>query len=155
MPCMAYGALMRLILTWQDVHVLVARCSLPSCMTYVVNCPCGKGLIVILSHSPSLARGSLMPSLARGSWWPSLTDAISFGVLAILALGNVNNVFGIFNVLDLGVFAPLILALRSTVVVAPCKQQHEILIVVWCESVQSSLAFICCCHCSSQYDNKK
>jgi hypothetical protein len=61
----------------------------------------------------------LLPSLVRGPFWPSSTDAASFDVLAILALG---------------VFVPLILALHGTVIVASCKQQHEIFIVLW-ESV--------------------
>ena len=81
--------------------VLVARCSSLSCMTYAANCPCGKGLIVVRSQSPSLARGLSLPSLARGLLWPSSTDATSFGVLAILALGNVHNIFGVLNVLVL------------------------------------------------------
>ena len=155
--------------------VLVARFLLSSCMTYAVNCPCGKELIVVLSQSPSLARGLLSPSLARGLLWPSSMDATSFGELALLALNNVHAVFGILNVLafgnvyvvdnvhtifsfgvlDLGVFASLIVALHGMVIVAFCKQQqHEILIVAW-KSDQSSLAFACCCHCFLRYDNKK
>jgi hypothetical protein len=39
--------------------------------------------------------------------------------------------FGILAVLDLSVFAPLILALRGTVALTSCKQQHDILIVAW------------------------
>ncbi len=81
LPCKAYVTLERFIVAWQDVHVLVARCSSSSCMTYAVNCPCGKGLIVVLSQLPSLARGSSRPSLVRGLLWPSSTDGISFGVL--------------------------------------------------------------------------
>jgi hypothetical protein len=42
--------------------------------------------------------------------------------------------FGVLTVLDLGIFVPLILALRGTVAVTSCKQQHAFLIVVW-ESV--------------------
>ena len=81
--------------------VLVARCLWPPRMTYMANCPCGKGLIVVLSQLPSLARVLLLPSLTRGSLWPSLMNATSFGILAILALGNVQVVFGVLNVLAL------------------------------------------------------
>jgi hypothetical protein len=42
--------------------------------------------------------------------------------------------FGVLTVLNLGIFVPLILALRGMVAVASCEQQHEFLIVAW-ESV--------------------
>jgi len=49
-------------------------------------------------------------------------------------LAYVNAFFGVLTVLDLGIFVLLIVALRGTVAVASCEQQHEVLIVVW-ESV--------------------
>jgi len=52
----------------------------------------------------------------------------------VLAIGNVHAIFGVLNVLDIGIFVLLILALRGKVAVASCKQQHEFLIVAW-ESV--------------------
>ena len=85
--------------TWS--LVLVARCSSLPCMTYTANCPCGKGLIVVLSQLPSLARGLLSSSLVRGLLWPSLTDATPFEVLAIHALGDIHDVFGVLDVLAL------------------------------------------------------
>jgi hypothetical protein len=42
--------------------------------------------------------------------------------------------FGVLAVLDLSILVPLIVALRGTVIIPSCKQQHEILIVTW-ESV--------------------
>ena len=42
--------------------------------------------------------------------------------------------FGVLTVLNLGIFVLLILALRGTVAVASCKQQHAFFIVEW-ESV--------------------
>jgi hypothetical protein len=55
-------------------------------------------------------------------------------ILTVLPFGNIHAIFGALTVLDLGVFVPLILALCGMVVVASCKQQHQILIVAW-ESV--------------------
>jgi hypothetical protein len=98
---------------------------------------------------------------------------VLLGVLTILALSDVHAVFAILNVLvfgdlhalanvyaissilavlNLGVFAPLIIMLCDMVIVASYKQQHESLIVAW-ESFHSSLAFICYCCCSLRYDN--
>ncbi len=70
-----------------------------------------------------------------------------FGVLNVLAFGNIMTLamytpslvclhafFGVLTVLNLGIFVLLILALRGTVAVASCEQQHKILIVAW-ESV--------------------
>jgi len=70
-----------------------------------------------------------------------------FGVLNVLAFGNIHDFgdvhavfggvhafFGVLTVLDLGIFVLLILALRGTVAVTSCEQQHEFLIVAW-ESV--------------------
>jgi hypothetical protein len=39
--------------------------------------------------------------------------------------------FGVLTVLNLGIFVLLILALRGTVAVPSCEQQHEFLIVAW------------------------
>jgi hypothetical protein len=90
----------------------------------------------------------LLPSLARGL----LDRCILLAILAILALSNVHAVVGVLNVLafddlhvfvdvyaissvlavlNLGVFAPLIIALHDMVIIASCKPQHESLIVVW------------------------
>ena len=93
-----------------------------------------------------------MPSLAYSMYLP-------LAMYMSLAMCTPSSVcshvfFGILAVLNLGVFAPLIVALRGTFIVACCKQQHEILIVVW-ESVWSSLALVCSCHCFLWYDNKK
>jgi hypothetical protein len=81
-----------------------------------------------------------------------LDGCLLLGVLTILALGDINAIFGILNVLafgnlrafanvhvissvltvlDLGVFAQLIIVLCDMVIVASCKQQHESLIVAW------------------------
>jgi hypothetical protein len=71
----------------------------------------------------------------------------------VLAFGNIHAIFGVLAVLDLGILVPLVVAWRGMVVMAFCEQQHERLIVAW-EPLHSSLAFICCCHCSLQHDKK-
>jgi hypothetical protein len=89
-----------------------------------------------------------------------------FGILSVLAFGNIHdfgnvhaafgvlaNFFGVLAVLDLSIFVPLIQHCKVWFV-ASCEQQHELLIVAW-GSVLSFLAFVCCCHRSSRYDNKK
>jgi hypothetical protein len=76
-----------------------------------------------------------------------------FGILTVLAFGNVHAIFGVLVLLDLGMLAPLVIAWRGIVVVAFCERQHERLIVAL-ESLRSSLAFVCCCHRSSRHDKK-
>ena len=55
-------------------------------------------------------------------------------ILTVLPFGNIHAIFGALTVLDLGISVPLILALRGTVAVAFCEQQHAFFIVAW-ESV--------------------
>jgi hypothetical protein len=126
----------------------VARGSLLSCMMYVANCPCGKGLIIIPSQLPSLARGLLLPSLVKGLLWPSSTDASSlvfllYSPLATYTLSSayllylplatytpswtyLAVIFGVLAVPDLSVFVLLFVAWSDIAVVASCKQQHII-----------------------------
>jgi hypothetical protein len=58
-----------------------------------------------------------------------------FGILTVLAfdnvhaLGNVCAISSILTVLDLGIFALLIVALLDMVIIGSCKQKHESLIV--------------------------
>jgi len=60
----------------------------------------------------------------------------TYMTLAMYTLSSVcvHAFFGVLTVLDLGIFVLLILALRGTVAVTSCEQQHEFLIVAW-ESV--------------------
>jgi hypothetical protein len=95
--------------------------------------------------------------------WPSSTDATSFGILAILALsdvqdifgvldvlafgnihafGNVQSVFGVLAILNLSILALLVAVWHGTVIVASREQQHEISIVAW--ELHSSFPCICC-----------
>ncbi len=73
-----------------------------------------------------------MPSLAYSMYLPLAT----YMTLAMYtpSLVCLHAFFGVLTVFDLGILVPLILALRSTVAIASCKQQHEILMVAW-ESV--------------------
>ncbi len=121
-------------------------------MMYAASCPCGEGLVVVPSPVAILCKGFVVASFGKRLVVALLDRCILLGVLAILALGNVNAVFGVLNVLafgnlhafanvyaissvlavlNLGVFAPLIVALHDMVIVASCEQQHESLIVAW------------------------
>jgi hypothetical protein len=129
----------------------------------MANCPCGKGLIVLPSPVAILGKGFVLTFFGKRLVVALLDRCVLLGVLAILALANVHAVFGVLNVLafgnlqafanvyafssvlavlDLGILALLIIALRDMVIIASCKQQHESLIVAW-ESFNSSLAFVC------------
>ena len=46
-----------------------------------------------------------------------------FGILTVLAFGNVHAVFGILTVLDLGILAPLVIVWCGMVIVTFCKQK--------------------------------
>ena len=52
-----------------------------------------------------------------------------YGILTVLAIGNVHAIFGVLTVLDPGISVSLILALHRTVAVASCEQQHEFLLL--------------------------
>jgi hypothetical protein len=84
------------------------------------------GLVVVTSCDQQ-SSWMYLPYLPWGTYMP-------YGILTVLAIGNVHAIFGVLTVLDLGISVPLILALRGTVAVASCEQQHEFLIVAW-ESV--------------------
>jgi hypothetical protein len=127
-------------------------------MTYAANCPCGKGLIVVPSQSPSLARGSSSPSLARGLLWPSSMDASSLAYSPSTYTTSwctrctclwrhtclwrcTCRLRRTRRTLDLSILAPLVAVWRGMVIVASRERQHEHLIVAW-ESLRSSLAFV-------------
>jgi hypothetical protein len=83
-----------------------------------------------------------------------------FGVFNVLAFGdlhafdNIHTIFGLLPILDLSILALLDIAWRGLVIVTSREQQHEHLIVAW-ELLRSSLAFVCFCCYSLQYDNKE
>jgi hypothetical protein len=136
---------------------------------YMANCSCGKGLIVIRSPVAILGKQFVVVLFGKGFIVALLDKCSLLGILAVLALSAVHAFFGKLAVLaldnvhafsnilakpNLKVFVLLVVAWCNMVVIASCKQQQENLIVVW-ESYCSSLAFVCYCHCSLQYDNKK
>jgi hypothetical protein len=73
-----------------------------SCMTYVANYPCGEGLIVAPSPVAILGKGFVVAFFGKRLVVALLDGCVLLGVLAILALGNIPNVFGVLNVLALG-----------------------------------------------------
>ena len=93
-----------------------------------------------LAYSPYSPLTTYTPSLAYPRYLPLAT----YMLLAVytLSLACLHAFFGILAVLNLGIFAPLIVALGGTVIIASCKQQHEILIVAW-KSYSSFPCILC------------
>ncbi len=105
--------------TW-PIALVVRDSSLPY-TTYVANCPCGEGLIVIPSPVAIPGKGFEVAFFGKRLIVALLDICILLGVLALLALGNVHIVFGVLTVPNLSVFTPLIAVLCNMVVVASCK----------------------------------
>jgi hypothetical protein len=131
---------------WLSSHPVINNLLGRTCHTHPGQRTCH------MAYSLCLLSATYMPSLAYSMYLPLAT----YMTLAMYtpSLVCLHAFFGVLTVLDLGIFVLLILALRGTAAVTSCKQQHKFLIVAW-ECVRSSLAFVCCCHCSSQYDNKE
>jgi hypothetical protein len=123
---------------------------------------CGKGLIIVPSPVAILGKGFVVILFGKrlvvalfgkhGLFCVLSILFLSnvhtvFSVLALLAFGNIHafgNVHAISSVLallNLSVFAPLVIAWRNMVLVASCKQQHEHFIV----ALESFLSFPCIC----------
>jgi hypothetical protein len=100
------------------------------------------GLIVAHSLVANLGKGFVIAFTGKRLVVALLDRCILLGVLAILALGNARALFGVLTVLafdnihafgvihaissvltvlDLGVFVPLIIALRNMVIIASCE----------------------------------
>jgi hypothetical protein len=159
LPCTTFATLIQIIVAWHDVHGQLPLwqgphcCSQPSCHPWqVVCCPrLGKVLVFALLNKCSLLGDFAVLAL-------SAVHAV-FGILTVLTFGNVHT-FGnihaisiVLAILNLGIFAPLIVVWRDVVVIVSCDQQHKNLIVAW-ELFCSSLAFILYCCCSLQYNIK-
>jgi hypothetical protein len=107
----------------------------------MTNRSCGKGLVVVPSPVAILGKGFVIAFFGKRLAVALLDGCILLGILAVLALGAVHAIFGILPVLaldnvhafsnilakpKLGIFALLVVAWRDMVVVASCKQQHNI-----------------------------
>ncbi len=117
------------------------------CTAYTANCPFGERLIIVPSPVAILGKGFVVAFFGERLVVALFDGCILLGVLAILALGDLRNVFGVLNVLafgdvhafgdlhavfgvlailDLGILVPLVIAWRGMVVVASCERQHII-----------------------------
>ena len=120
---------------------IVVRGSSLFCMTYVANCPCGEGLVVVPSPIAILGKGFVGAFFGERLIVALLDRCVLLGVLAVLILGAVHAIFGVLAVLalgnvhafsnvltkhDLSIFLLLVVAWCNMVVSASCKQQHII-----------------------------
>jgi hypothetical protein len=119
-------------------------------MMYAVTCPCGKMLAIAFLDKCNLP--GILAVLA-------LKDVHAvFGVLTVLAVGNVHtfgnvrNNFSILALLDLGVFALLIVMWRNVVIVAFCKGQHVNFGCYVGVVLVLPLHLLFYCRCSLQYN---
>jgi hypothetical protein len=66
------------------------------------NCPCGKGLVVIPSPAVILGKGFVVAFFGNRLVVALLNRCVLLGVLAIFALGDIQAIFGVLNVLAFG-----------------------------------------------------
>jgi hypothetical protein len=110
-------------------------------MSYAANRPCGKGLIDVPIPVAILGKRFVVALFGKGFIVALLDECSLLGILNVLALGTVHNVFGVLTLLDigdihafsnvlavlnLGVFALLVVAWRGVGVIASCERQHII-----------------------------
>jgi hypothetical protein len=123
---------------WQRTRRCLARRMQPYCPLWrgAHHCLARRMRPISLVARGSSLYPTQLPSLAVKGFVVTL-----FGKGLVVALLDEYGLLGDLAILNLGVFAPLVITWHDMVIVASCKQQHKYLIVAW----ELYLFFPCIC----------